>query len=402
MSATTSPGSASTGWWTSSSRSGSAVTGYASSGSAPVCARKRGCAWRNWRSPTSSSCPSSIATCSGRSTNAVICCCSRRTARATGCLCSRPSLPASRSSRATFPRSANPPAAWRRWCRRIRCTTGSARSSRCWDPAIRPARSPPAGALTPRRARGTTMCGECWRCIRNCWGRDEVNSQLPTSNSQARVVRCNGIKYLRPSPLLRLAPGRFETLGLGVGSWRLGVDVAMRVTHLGKFYPPVPGGMERVLQSLCEGERERGIDSRALVVATARATIRESVNGVPVTRAASWLRVGSVRFAPPLIALLRCVETDILVLHEPNPMALLAFALTRPKHRLAVWYHSEVLRPRWRYKLIYEPFLRVPFLRASRIVVSSPALPEHAEALRAHASRCEVIPFGLDVQPAPA
>ena len=43
----------------------------------------------------------------------------------------------------------------------------------------------------------------------------------------------------------------------------------MRVTHLGKFYPPVPGGMERVLQALCEGERERGIDSRALVVGTA-------------------------------------------------------------------------------------------------------------------------------------
>ncbi len=44
----------------------------------------------------------------------------------------------------------------------------------------------------------------------------------------------------------------------------------MRVTHLGKFYPPVPGGMERVLQSLCEGERARGLDSRALVVGTSR------------------------------------------------------------------------------------------------------------------------------------
>ena len=47
----------------------------------------------------------------------------------------------------------------------------------------------------------------------------------------------------------------------------------------------------------------------------------------------------------------------MLVLHEPNPMALLAYALARPRHRLIVWYHSEVLRPRWRYKLIYEPFL---------------------------------------------
>ena len=161
----------------------------------------------------------------------------------------------------------------------------------------------------------------------------------------------------------------------------------MRVTHLGKFYPPVPGGMERVLQSLCEGERGRGVDSRALVVATAGSTVIESVNGVPVTRAASWFRVGSVWLAPSLIAELRRVDTDILVLHEPNPMALLAFAIARPRHRLVVWYHSEVLRSRWRYKLFYEPFLKPPLRRASRIVVSSPALAEHADALRDHASR---------------
>jgi rhamnosyl/mannosyltransferase len=176
----------------------------------------------------------------------------------------------------------------------------------------------------------------------------------------------------------------------------------MRVVHLGKFYPPVRGGMERVLQSLCEGERERGVDSRALVVGTSRQTVSESVNGVPVTRAASWFHVGSVWVAPALIGLLRRVDADVLVLHEPNPMALLAFAVARPRLRLAVWYHSEVLRPRWRYRLFYEPFLRPPLGRASRIVVSSPALPEYAEALREHASRCEVIPFGLEVHPQPA
>src|SRR5688572_9506995 len=110
----------------------------------------------------------------------------------------------------------------------------------------------------------------------------------------------------------------------------------LRVTHLGKFYPPVPGGMERVLQSLCEGERAHGLDSRALVVGTSRSTVREAINGVPVTRAASWFHLGSVWFAPALIRLLRQIDTDILVLHEPNPMALLAFAVARPAHRLAV------------------------------------------------------------------
>jgi rhamnosyl/mannosyltransferase len=157
--------------------------------------------------------------------------------------------------------------------------------------------------------------------------------------------------------------------------------------------------MERVLQSLAEGERAGGVDTRALVVATGRRTVRETVNGVPVTRAASLLRVGSVWFAPALVSLLARVETDILVLHEPNPMALFAYCLTRPRHRLIIWYHSEVLRPRWRYRLIYEPFLNVPLRRAQRIVVSSPALLEHAAPLRPHTRRCEVIPFGLDVVP---
>jgi rhamnosyl/mannosyltransferase len=176
----------------------------------------------------------------------------------------------------------------------------------------------------------------------------------------------------------------------------------MRITHLGKFYPPVAGGMERVLGSLCEGERARGLDSRALVAGTGRKTVYEAVDGVPVTRAGSVLRVGSVWLAPALVPLLARVETDILVLHEPNPMALLAYALVRPPHRLIVWYHSEVLRPRWRYKLFYEPFLALPLRRAARIAVSSPALVEHAAALAPHRSRCEVIPFGLDATPAPA
>ncbi len=171
----------------------------------------------------------------------------------------------------------------------------------------------------------------------------------------------------------------------------------MKVTHLGKFYPPVAGGMERVLQALCEGEREQGIDSRALVVGTTKDTRHDVVGGVPVTRAGSVLKVGSVWFAPALIRLLGSIDADILVLHEPNPMALLAYAVRRPRTRLVIWYHSEVLRPRWRYRLFYQPFLNVPLSRAARIVVSSPALAEHAEALAAHRRRCAVIPFGLDI-----
>ena len=169
----------------------------------------------------------------------------------------------------------------------------------------------------------------------------------------------------------------------------------MRVTHLGKFYPPVRGGMERVLQALCEGERSLGIDSRALVAGTGGRTTEENVGGVPVTRAGSLLRVGSVWFSPALVRRLMQVDSDLLVLHEPNPMALLAYALVRPRLPLVVWYHSEVIRPRWRYRAFYHPFLSLALRRASRIVVSSPALASCAEALAPYRERTVVIPFGI-------
>jgi lipopolysaccharide/colanic/teichoic acid biosynthesis glycosyltransferase len=173
----------------------------------------------------------------------------------------------------------------------------------------------------------------------------------------------------------------------------------VRVVHLGKFYPPVPGGMERVVQGLCEGERALGVDSRALVVSTGGATVSETVNGVPVQRAASWLRVGSVWFSPTLVRLLARVKSDILVLHEPNPMALLAYAIARPSQRLIVWFHSEVVRPRWQYRAFYHPFVTTALRRASRIIVSSPALKAHAGALARYHDRTVVVPFGL---PTPA
>jgi rhamnosyl/mannosyltransferase len=153
--------------------------------------------------------------------------------------------------------------------------------------------------------------------------------------------------------------------------------------------------MERVLQTLCEGERSLGTDSRALVVGHGRATVEEDVNGVPVTRAGSVLRVGSVWLSPALIGLLRRDTADLLVLHEPNPMALLAYAIARPRQPLVVWYHSEVIRPRWRYRAFYHPFVSFALRRASKVIASSPDLIDHAAALAPYRDKAAVVPFGL-------
>ena len=63
---------------------------------------------------------------------------------------------------------------------------------------------------------------------------------------------------------------------------------------------------------------------------------------------------------------------------------------------LIVWFHSEVLRPQWKYRLMYRPFLRRVLKRARAIVVSSPALRQHALELQPFRDKCVVIPFGID------
>jgi rhamnosyl/mannosyltransferase len=115
-----------------------------------------------------------------------------------------------------------------------------------------------------------------------------------------------------------------------------------------------------------------------------------------VVRLPSIAKIGAVAVCPGFAAQLAREDTDLIVLHEPNPIALVAYFVARPGGPLIVWYHSDVIRPSWRYRLFYHPFLTFALRSATRIVVSSPRLAETAPALREWQSKCVVIPFGIE------
>lgn len=168
----------------------------------------------------------------------------------------------------------------------------------------------------------------------------------------------------------------------------------LRVVHLGKFYPPARGGMETILETLCRGERH-DVETRALVVNRGRDTQHDVVDGVPVTRVGRAVTIGAVAVAPTLPLWLARARADVIVLHEPNPMALLAYFLARPPAPLIVWYHSDAVRPPRLYRLFYQPLLTFALRRAARIVAASPPMRD-VPALAAHRERCVVIPYGLE------
>jgi rhamnosyl/mannosyltransferase len=170
------------------------------------------------------------------------------------------------------------------------------------------------------------------------------------------------------------------------------------VLHVGKYYPPVPGGMERVLQLLCEGERHT-IDSRVLVLGTDGKTRHDVVNGVPVTRAGRLATIGSVGISTALALELQRTPAAVTVIHEPNPMALLADFVTRRRGPLLVYFHSEVVRAQWKYNVFYRPFLNRVLDRAARVIVASPPMADTAVQLADHRDKCIVVPYGIDTAP---
>src|SRR3954452_1134483 len=168
-----------------------------------------------------------------------------------------------------------------------------------------------------------------------------------------------------------------------------------RVLHVGKFYPPTAGGMERVLETLCRASRGI-VENHVLVANTNTKTVQETIDGVHVTRVGTIGAVGSVHLAPGFASWLRRIPADLIVVHEPNPWALLSYSIARPETPLFVWYHSDVVRPPLQYALFYAPLARFVYARAQRIIVSSPSLAEHATVLRPYRDRIRVVPFGIE------
>ena len=169
----------------------------------------------------------------------------------------------------------------------------------------------------------------------------------------------------------------------------------LRVLHVGKYYPPVPGGMERVVETLCRVSRGR-LQSRVLAFDRGRATREDVIDGVPVTRVGTLGQAGSVPIAPKFASHLSRADADLMIVHEPNPWALLSLLVRPVRIPFAIWFHSDVVRPELQYRLFYAPLARPAYDRARRFVASSPALASLSPALARYSTKTAIIPFGID------
>ena len=175
----------------------------------------------------------------------------------------------------------------------------------------------------------------------------------------------------------------------------------MKVLQVSKFYPPVRGGIEAVARDLSAGFVRRGLQVEVLCAHKRwqHSDERDEL-GVRITRAASlglWL---STSMAPGLVWQLwrRRREADVVHVHMPDPLAALAVLVARPRGKLVLHWHSDVVRQRIA-RHVYRPLEQWLLARADAVIATSQAYADSSPALQAWRQKVVVIPIGA---PAPA
>src|SRR5271155_1933652 len=85
---------------------------------------------------------------------------------------------------------------------------------------------------------------------------------------------------------------------------------ALRVLHVGKFYPPHMGGIETHLQSLCT-ELRTSLDLRVIVSSDDRSASEASPDGFPVYRVPTLFSFASTPVCPGMVARIRQFDSEI-------------------------------------------------------------------------------------------
>lgn len=176
----------------------------------------------------------------------------------------------------------------------------------------------------------------------------------------------------------------------------------MRILHVGKYFPPATGGMERFVGDLVTAQRRAGDDVSVLVHDDPRP--RTERDPAWLMRVPVWLKLAFAPISPAFGSWLhRAIvrhKPQVLHLHMPNPSAF--WALVLPSARRIPWvvhWHADVEVSKRSLRLAYpwyRIFERSLLERAECIIATSQEYLQTSLPLGPWQHKCRVVPLGVD------
>lgn len=168
----------------------------------------------------------------------------------------------------------------------------------------------------------------------------------------------------------------------------------MRITQLGKFYPPENGGIETVTLDLAEGFVRQGWTSEAIVF-TRRQPENITLNGVSLLRVKCQALLASQPLGLGWIitAIRRARLADASILHAPNLLGgIVSPFLGRGK--LVVLWHSDIVN-KGIFGIVAWPLEEAMLRRADQIWVTSDIYAASSRRLRRHVNKIHTLAIGI-------
>jgi len=170
----------------------------------------------------------------------------------------------------------------------------------------------------------------------------------------------------------------------------------MKILQVNKLYSPHIGGIERVIQDISEGLRDR-YDVQVLVCQPKGPASDEVINGVKVRRSGSLGTYFSMPVSLSFISDFRRMarDADIVHVHLPFPLGDLACLLSGYKGKVVVSWHSDIVKQK-KLMMLYKPVMNAFLRRADCIFTATEGHVKGSAYLKPYAEKCITVPYGID------
>ena len=171
----------------------------------------------------------------------------------------------------------------------------------------------------------------------------------------------------------------------------------MKILQLGKFFP-IRGGVEKVMYDLMTGLSEEGLKCDMLCAACDDDDVGEDVLNQNATLMCTktLAKVKATMLSPSMISKMRsiCNEYDVVHIHHPDPMACLALYMSGYKGKVALHWHSDIIKQKKLLKL-YQPLQKWLIDRADTIIGTSPVYLQSSPWLKEVQDKTVCLPIGV-------
>ncbi|EEX2836892.1 glycosyltransferase [Escherichia albertii] len=177
----------------------------------------------------------------------------------------------------------------------------------------------------------------------------------------------------------------------------------MKVLQVSKFYPPVHGGIEQVAFDISEGILEKHMQVvDVLCVDPLGPRIDDSNYKYRVFRQKTFFTLFSTPVSISFVNKWREIKNnyDIIHVHLPNPLAVLAMYLFPPKGKIVLHWHSDIVKQKKLFRL-FLPLQKWILNRCNYIIVTSPVYGQSSPSLQQYQDKLICIPIGVDTSVMP-